>query len=98
MVVIKGQVVGVVEKVSKKGTPYKMIKLLEMDGFAKLTFVQDFRGVTITNGEHVEMEVSVRPYLNKNGNAEIAYTAWAPKEGQEAEAPKPLAAVGGRYK
>jgi len=96
MMTLKGQVCGVVDKVSQKGTAYKLVKVLEMDGFARLTFVQDFRGVPVSEGQDIELEVAVRAYLTKNGKPEVAYTAWAAKE---EKAGQPLAAVaGGRYK
>jgi len=97
MLILRGQVCGVQERRSQKGTDYLMVKILEMGDFAKITYVQDFRGVSVTPGEQVEMKVSVRPYLNKAGSPQIGYTAW--NEEKEAVKDLPIKAVGGgKYK
>lgn len=93
MLRLTGQVVGVVDKVSQKGTAYKVVKVLEMGQNTRITFVQDFRGIPVQVGEELDIEVSGRAYLNKAGSAEMAWTAWAAKDGQQQA--EPLKAVGG---
>lgn len=84
-----GQVCGVMDKTTAKGKQYKLVKVLEEGQYARITFVQDFRGVTITPGDLVEMEVSVKAYVNKSGAASIAYAAW----GAQGEEEKPALSV-----